>query len=110
MAFRFQEKVLPLNFTMYLVSYNRDTRTKSEEKNFKSQTSGMKCNNIPIPTDFPWELGTKPSAVTLKFSLHCVSTMTKVHEIETPVGSVLLCGKYYQTKKQPKFKEGGVPV
>lgn len=30
--------------------------------------------------------------------------MTKVHEIETPVGSVLLCGKYYQMKRKQDLR------
>lgn len=36
--------------------------------------------------------------------LHCVLTMTKVHEIETPVGSVLHCGKYYQLKEKQNLR------
>lgn len=30
--------------------------------------------------------------------------MTKVHEIGTPVGSVLLCGKFYQMKEKRNLR------
>lgn len=54
----------------------------------------------------PVGAGNKTLSSDPEILLHCILTMTKGHEIETPVGSVLLCGKYYQMKGK-KNKEHG---
>lgn len=48
--------------------------------------------------------GNKTLSSDPEILLHCVLTMTKMYEIETPVGSVLLCGKYHQMKGKQNLR------
>lgn len=78
---------------------------KDQERRKNSRRSNI-CNEVQQYSYSYW-LPKRAGNKTLGDSeilLHCVLTMTKVREIETPVGSARLCGKYCQMKEKQNLR------